>query len=265
VAIGRSIKEQKRPRSQQPPNTGRVMQNANMNWRQICQEVWKAIESRDTETVESKIQAISKKYRVSRVDKAIYPDLDGLSVTGGEVEQLQELGIVDRANKITKKALDHVIERNDPLFKLLYFLCWKNNRGLSKLSHILLGIQDRVGKGDRPVNGDGLVLRQAGRHLASADCSEPLVDQHTVRAFRAMRCLRVIKDAGKEKDELDAVCPTGQLTKKHSSMVSDYCNWFKKLKSPCRPAQRIRFLRAVDELMMVLGKALQVWWKKHRS
>jgi hypothetical protein len=63
-----------------------------------------------------------------------------------------------------------------PLTKLLYAVLWKNG-DLAKVKHVVKGILDKRDESD-----NSIIFYQFGRHLSEKK-SEPIVDQHVLRAF----------------------------------------------------------------------------------
>jgi hypothetical protein len=194
--------------------------------KQLCKDVLCAIKSGKIDCVEKTIKTIEKNHRVERVNKNIYPDLTKFQFTQDDLNELRNARVIDDENRITKNALEYVIKTKDPLLKLLYGQCWKINDELKKPRNILNGVRDMLSdKLNRPSNN--FVLYQFGRHIACSPRREPLVDQHSMRAFQVLRL-------------------------KKSDCVSDYIQWFNKL--PKKP----QFRRAVDELLLVFGKAVKI-------
>jgi hypothetical protein len=212
--------------------------------KKLCEEISRAIKSGRTECVE---KTINKNFRHKRIEKSIYPDLDGLQFTMSDFNKLQKAGVIDK-NQITQNALDYVIKKKDPLLKLLYCHCWKRGE-LKKLNNISEGIQNMLH--GKPFNEDreSLVLYQFGRHIAYSSRREPLVDQHSIRAFRILRFLNKIK-AGNEKQNLKTIRQMKLV--ENPDWVGNYVQWFNKLPNESQ------FRRAVDELLMVFGKAVKI-------
>jgi len=126
-----------------------------------------------------------------------------------------------------------------PITQLLYSVLWKGGH-LPKIHNIVSGIDDA--KNDRPIrsgrNSDPWVFYQFGRHLA--DPLEPIVDQHTIRAYRHIEC-----------GDSYAVASEALVTREN---LVGYREWFFHRKII---GNRKRVQRELDQLLFSVGKAIK--------
>lgn len=105
-----------------------------------------------------------------------YPAL-GLQITRSELTVITSL--FPSGTPVPAAAKAHAALKS-PLEKLLYALAWKKS-DVHKLQKIISGV-DHAYRGVTAFPKTGVVFYQFGRHLASPR-EEPIVDQHTIRAF----------------------------------------------------------------------------------
>lgn len=163
-----------------------------------------------------------------------YPAL-GLSVSTTEVASLRALLPPGGAVPPQTRAVANTV--TDPLAKLLYALVWKN-AAVDRLPHMLQGVEDvYAGRVVYPA-GSGMIMYQFGRSLA--DPTEPIVDQHTLRALRLISTLAT---GGK----------VNASTRRDPRLTSDhlvtYRAWVRAL--PSAP----NHMRIIDQALFFLGKA----------
>jgi hypothetical protein len=123
--------------------------------------------------------------RDSRLRKYVndYPSL-GVEISEAELGVMRQL--FPATGAVPPNTEQVAIAVTDPIAKLLYALIWKNGEA-NRLPHILRGVED-VHRGIDGYPSDGLVMYQFGRSLA--DPSEPIVDRHTMRAFRLLESMQ---------------------------------------------------------------------------
>jgi hypothetical protein len=216
--------------------------------KKLCDDVLCAIKSGETDCIEKTINTIVESHKGKRVNKSVYPDLNKFQFTQDDLNELRNTGVIDGENKIMgQAALNYVIKKKDPFLKLLYGQCWKRVE-LKKLHNILDGVQDMLRRKRFDEDRENFVFYQFGRHITRSLRPEPLIDRHSMRAFRILRRLKKIK-AGKEKQGLTAI--RRMFLVDNPQWVLDYVRWFN-----APPKRNPKFRRAVDELLMVAGRAM---------
>jgi len=129
--------------------------------------------------------------------------------------------------------------QDNPFAKLLYATLWKNG-DIIKIKHIVNGIQDisRQNGIRQGSANNGWVFYQFGRHLA--DPKEPIVDQHTIRAYKILtqdiNFENVYKATYVSRDNLIA-----------------YCKWIKLIKFS--NSEKTECQHLLDKILFTLGKA----------
>jgi hypothetical protein len=156
-----------------------------------------------------------------------YPDLTHFEFTDNDLLQIEELnGFPD--HPLTS---DH---QWTPLEKFFYAVLWKDGK-LDKIELIIKGISD--GLKNNHESHSNVVYYYFGKHLTNR-IKEPLVDQHTMRAW----CL--IQDNKKDiKNSADIT----------DCDAKNYRSWFLKI---CRSEKRKSYkdMRLIDSLFFALGK-----------
>jgi hypothetical protein len=223
--------------------------------KKVGSDLVKAIHKNKSDIKEVKQTILSKKdkwkVKVKVIKKNIYPDLKKFKITDKDIKLLRKKKVLDK-NQITDKALQYVRKSNDPLLKLLYALCWKNNDELVKLNCLVAGIENANSERDVKKKTGGHVLHQFGRHLANWPRKEPLVDQHSIRAYLALKQLGKIKDKCNISETLEEILKINSAKLK-PKWVKSYVAWFKILMRK----DNHKFQRKVDELLMLFGQAIR--------
>jgi hypothetical protein len=176
----------------------------------------------------------------NRFDPSKYPDLT-VSLSTEEINSLKSTGILSEENKIqaVKKLTTFTA-----LEKLLYSLLWKNG-DLGKEVHIVEGVLS-IEEEEDASKKTGLVFYQFGRHLARRE--EPIVDQHTIRAFLIFSNLnsgdseitRIRKRETLEREDLHA-----------------FKAWISSLSK-----SRVEIQFHIDKVLFSLGKSIKISKKK---
>lgn len=171
------------------------------------------------------------------IDEEKYPRLD-LSLSIDEIEYLKKEKLLESNGAISKKLAKN--NSLSPLEKLLYSILWKNG-DLNKEKHIHDGV---LGRDDKK---DALVFYYFGKHLA--DKSNPIIDQHVIRAFLSFQ-------ASKNKfNNIEKILSKENITKSDKKTCQEYIDWQNNHK--LKKAETIEFTYYVDRLLFALGKYLK--------
>ena len=177
-----------------------------------------------------------------QMDRSKYPELQ-LQITPEDVSSLMGEMLDDDL----RLHADLSARLETPLEKLLYALAWKNG-DLQKLGHIVKGASE-VGDSIQMSNGPAQVFRQFGRHLA--DRSEPIVDQHVLRAFELYEQIqspqeeKITKVRAKINWDKDVAC------------IQRYKSWLSEHFSQ-RQSKEQAYVMNIDMVLFALGRAVKV-------
>lgn len=112
-----------------------------------------------------------------KFDLEKYPKLN-FTISSAEITTLENLDILNTNGALNIENPKFIEKLSDPLFKLLFAMAWKQG-DLIKVSHIVNGI---LNKKENEYENKPIVFYQFGKHLGNP-ASEPIVDQHVLRAF----------------------------------------------------------------------------------
>lgn len=177
--------------------------------------------------------------RPFKMDTATYPEL-GLAISNDEIQKLKSEEVLTAEGDINHNNISS--KENSALVKLMYAFLWKQG-DLKKVKHVVAGIENDE---DDPGRSSGFVLHQFGRYLGSE--SEPIIDQHVLRAFAIYSEKEYIKIAVWRKKSL--------ITKKDIELIERYKKWLKsdKLKILLKEVDAIYH---IDQILFALGKAVK--------
>src|SRR5690606_17466080 len=123
-----------------------------------------------------------------------------------------------------------------------YSVLWKNG-DLRKLNHIIQGISE----GDEETEKvDGPVFYQFGKFLANK--SEPVIDQHVIRAFAVYRPIY--------NESVDELRKIDVINKKHLNYTINYKDWFSKLPNQVKQIPEASYY--IDKLLFAAGKSIKL-------
>lgn len=168
-----------------------------------------------------------------------------LTVRPEDVDDLKKSHEVIDAN--------HIINLNSTygfttLEKLLLAILWKNGH-INRVQPVLDGI---VGE-QKSTTEYGVILRQFGKSLA--DPTEPIIDQHVLRAYCEYGDLSDVK--GRKK------VPLGTAMKESDQeLIDSYRKWLKKILASVPDVDRTEFLYRIDKILFAIGKELTAKQKK---
>lgn len=139
------------------------------------------------------------------------------------------------------------MDRNDllacattPLERLMVATLWKQN-DLGKIGHIAAGIVESNGVSIPSPKTQAPVFKQFGRHLSQPE-SQPIADQHSLRAFRYL----IDQDLSDKRHKQDSV---------KTEEVERYVEWVQRLIRVVPRDNRADQMYEFDRSMFALGKA----------
>jgi hypothetical protein len=172
----------------------------------------------------------------NKFNSSKYPNLK-INISTNDITKLKELNILSDENKILP--LTDSLDLS-PLEKLLYSVLWKNG-DLGKEKHIVEGVLASEDD-DNSSKERGLVFYQYGKHLAKRE--EPIVDQHTIRAFL------LFKNIESEDSEIT------KIRKKDTLKNDELLNFRIWIKSSEIGGIDNQF--HIDKVLFSLGKAVKI-------
>lgn len=165
-----------------------------------------------------------------------YPRL-AFKILPTEISKLRTDGAITGDHKIS---LEH--EHFSTLEKLLIAVLWKNGQ-ITRVQSVLDGI---VGTKTSDTEY-GVIFRQFGRSLA--DHTEPIVDQHVLRAFCAYGDVSLIK--GRKK------IPRGAAMKvSDQELIDAYRAWAKTIVQSVSSEESSEFMYKLDKALFAMGQML---------
>ncbi|MFT6903649.1 MAG: hypothetical protein ACJAS1_000293 [Oleiphilaceae bacterium] len=172
----------------------------------------------------------------NKFNSSKYPNLK-INISTNDITKLKKLNILSDENKILP--LTDSLDLS-PLEKLLYSVLWKNG-DLGKEKHIVEGVLASEDD-DNSSKERGLVFYQYGKHLAKRE--EPIVDQHTIRAFL------LFKNIESEDSEIT------KIRKKDTLKNDELLNFITWIKSSEIGGIDNQF--HIDKVLFSLGKAVKI-------
>jgi len=181
-------------------------------------------------------------------DEGLYPPLPAAGIF--ERNKMAELVM---ENGALTNNVEHLLV-NNPLAQLLYSVAWKNG-DLRKFNPLKHGLTDDDGRNIRNIENGSYVFYQYGKHIL--DRGQPIVDQHTGRAFKYMKVREEKGETLKEED----IREIREYKKLNEQDYIGYLGWVDKV-LPSNLEDRDNILSCLDKIMFSLGKALS---KTHRK
>jgi hypothetical protein len=133
--------------------------------------------------------------------------------------------------------------------KLLYLMVWKQG-DLDKFNRIVEGLQSSPKLEEAYENvSKAFVFFQLGRHIIF---DEPIVDQHSIRAFVALIENKHIKNVRPIDVKSDNI-KNSLYSKKHKDLIKAYIDWWAKKSKDIKDEDQ----HLLDNLMYSLGKYLK--------
>jgi len=187
-----------------------------------------------------------------RLDIKKYPKIN-FNVSVAEINKLLDIGYI-KESKLNINAID--FNKESALTKLLYSILWKNG-DLGKEKHLISGI-----KGDDKDDHKGLVFYQFGKYLADDSKNEPIIDQHTLRAFGVYMCttykIKVVEDSLEKKNTKKVLDTQYYLNLEATSyreipLINEYKIWIETH----HLYPETDFVYYLDLIMFALGKSIK--------
>jgi hypothetical protein len=193
-----------------------------------------------------------EKIVAKKIDVNKYPQIN-FSILLAEIEELESKGML-LENKLNIQKIDFTKEST--LTKILYSIIWKNG-DLGKETHLIAGI-----KGDNKEDHSGLVFYQFGKHINDAKKKEPIIDQHTLRAFGVYCCLtnkieniqnKIQIKNNKIALNIEYYLKLKTTSQKEIPLIEEYKNWIRSHIL----YQENEFIYILDNILFALGKTIK--------
>jgi hypothetical protein len=214
----------------------------------IFKQIENATSIEELKSIENQDQYAYLKDKKFNIPESKYPRLD-ISLTKEDITSLKEKNFLDKDGVLCKS----IATKNDlltplsPLEKLLYSILWKNG-DLGKEKHIHDGV---IGRDDKK---NALVFYYFGKHLAEK--SNPIIDQHVIRAWKSFKAVN------DESQNFEEKLGEKDVTRKDKEVCEDYIDWQNKIKMKIKKDVHIDFAYYVDRLLFALGKYLKYCHRK---
>jgi len=195
----------------------------------------------------------NNKIKSKKIDVKKYPQIN-FRILLAEIEELETKGILEE-NKFNIQKIDFTKEST--LTKILYSILWKNG-DLGKENHLIAGI-----KGIEKDDHKGLVFYQFGKYLNDDKRKEPIVDQHTLRAFGVYCCLsnnieniqkKVQIKKGNLKLNTEYYLKFEATSQREIPLIEEYKNWIKSHEL----YKENEFVYILDMILFALGKSIKI-------
>jgi hypothetical protein len=190
-----------------------------------------------------------KKLAANKINELKFPRIS-FHLTHNDIFELKSKNYINEDYKFILNPKD--LENESTLTKLLYSIVWKNG-DLGKEGHILKGI-DGVKKDD----DKALVFYQFGKYIGDIHKKEPIIDQHTLRAYGIYLCLTNqisrIGNGGKQIMDIDYYRKLSLTKKSEIPLIEDY----KKFIQSHFLYTENDFVYSLDMILFALGKAIKL-------
>lgn len=203
----------------------------------LVKEVFASIRCAKSSADLEKIIENNSPLQKNKFDTSKYPNLR-IFISADDIATLKKLDILSTENRILPLADPASLT---PLEKLLYSILWKNG-DLGKETHIVEGAIAALEGQDNYSKENGLVFYQFGKHLAQRE--EPIVDQHTIRAFLLFQNL--------QSDDLEIT----KIRKNKTIKIQELLN-FKSWLNSCE-IEKIEHQFHIDKILFSLGKSIKI-------
>lgn len=178
----------------------------------------------------------------NRIELSIYPKIE-FNIQISEIDKLKKEKYVNDKNEFSDIISSKL---TDPIAKLLYAMAWKNG-DLKKINSIIKGIIDSENKKNIPQTS--LVFHQFGKHLANK--SNPIIDQHVIRAFI------LYKETQSEKIKNIREIDTLKYNN-HNEKIIEYIKWLNsdEINSDLKKQKDYKYY--IDKLLFGVGKTIKI-------
>lgn len=168
-----------------------------------------------------------------------YPLFD-FSLTLEEINQLKSTNILTSEHKLDPENFPDI-----PLAKLLAAVLWKNG-DIHKVQHLVDGITGR--EGDRTPYS--LVFKQYGASLESD--SEPIVDQHVLRAFE------IYSLTENSETVIEKIRKKSVYKSRDKPLLDRYREWFNIVIEKVSETDKLAFKENLDKVLFLIGKSVKL-------
>ncbi len=166
------------------------------------------------------------------INEKKYPRLK-FRISKNEIEKLKKENL-EFKNLVNKQDLI-------TLEKLMLSILWKNG-DFGKEKHIIEGIINTNFENKTK----GIVFYQFGKKINSPN-SEPIIDQHILRAFKFYQCIR-------NKEDFKTL---NTISKKHKVLITEYKSWLANILKRQKNNDHEDFLYYIDKILFGLGKYIK--------
>ncbi len=190
----------------------------------------------------------------NRINTLKYPKIE-FTLSENDINYLKTNNFITNDNKLNLNSDE--LNSKDTLFKLLYSIIWKNG-DLGKEKHVIEGIL-KFNK----VDEKGIVFYHFGKFIGDIDKKEPIIDQHTLRAYgiyleingKVDEIFEKIPNKNKKikKMNLEYYRKLSITSKKELPLIESYKNWIKQHKL----YKHENFTYSLDLVLFALGKSIK--------
>jgi len=174
-------------------------------------------------------------------DEIKYPRIQ-YSILRKEAHDLIQGGVFNSDFSIKQD----VLAEQNALTRILYSVIWKRG-DLAKIKHLVRGI---LNSGEELTSQDeALVFYQFGKHMQDKQ-SEPIIDQHTLRAFK-------VYESNDEK-QIATFQKWSSLTKKDKEAMQSYKSWMLNNTLPEKLKKEMDYGYYIDRILFLAGKRIKV-------
>ena len=206
---------------------------------EIFTQIKNAKSIEELKSIQNQDQYAYLKDKNFNIPESKYPRLV-ISLTTKDIESLKEKNFLDKDGFLCKSIAES--DSLSSLEKLLYSILWKSGDLVKvKEKHIHDGV---VGRNDKK---DALVFYYFGNHLA--DKSNPIIDQHVIRAWKSFQA------ANDESQNFEEKLSSKDVTPRDKEACEDYIKW--QNDCPLKDVKPNEFTYYVDRLLFALGKYLK--------
>jgi len=168
-----------------------------------------------------------------------YPQFT-FTITAQEVQELKAEKIFNDDHK-----LNLLNFQGTTLEKLLIATLWKNG-DLNKMAHILDGVLSI----EKDRSKHALIFKQFGKSLS--DTSEPIVDQHVLRAFE------IATLNGFSEIVVDTLRKKGVYKSTDQPILDRYKEWFTGILRQIPKVEHTKYKENLDKVLFIRGKSVKI-------
>ncbi len=190
----------------------------------------------------------------SKINTSKYPRIH-FDITQREIEGLVKSKYLSSDYKLAISM--ESLKKESAFTKLLYSILWKNG-DLGKEKHIIDGVL-----GSTKEDHSGLVFYHFGKYLGDPNKRQPIVDQHTLRAYGIYLCVENLIDRinseiskkrkNSKKLDIEYYRKLSVTSKKEIYLINDYKAWIEQH----HLYRHDDFVYVLDLVLFALGKAVK--------